>query len=185
MLTLDDAARDSFRSAVQAAGSRLAAARSAVAPLRAGLAAATAERRPVCVNSGRCCRFETYGHRLFVTPLELAVVLADAAALRRSPELAAAEAAWSGEGCPFQAGGGCGIHPHRPLGCRVYFCDETSDDWQSQQYEAFHAGLKEAHTNLNVPYQYVEWREALRAMSITAAGDRRTPGRHALPVVSG
>jgi len=24
-------------------------------------------RKPVCVMSGRCCRFEEYGHRLFVT----------------------------------------------------------------------------------------------------------------------
>src|SRR5258705_8729319 len=29
-------------------------------------------RRPLCVVSGRCCRFEEYGHRLFVTTMELA-----------------------------------------------------------------------------------------------------------------
>src|SRR5258706_4389081 len=29
-------------------------------------------RRPLCVISGRCCRFEEYGHRLFVTTMELA-----------------------------------------------------------------------------------------------------------------
>src|SRR5690242_13841016 len=40
-------------------------------------------RKPVCVASGRCCHFEAYGHRLYVTGLEAAYTLS------RAPLLAA------------------------------------------------------------------------------------------------
>ena len=29
-------------------------------------------RKPVCINRGECCNFGRFGHRLFVTPAELA-----------------------------------------------------------------------------------------------------------------
>ena len=40
--------------------------------------AEVAARRPVCALSGRCCRFEEYGHTLFVTAIEFALLAADA-----------------------------------------------------------------------------------------------------------
>src|SRR6476659_6978020 len=72
-------------------------------------------RRPVCVVSGRCCRFEEYGHRLFVTTAELAVFIHDFAASSR----AAPPSAWDGTGCPFQSGKMCSVHVIRPFGCRM------------------------------------------------------------------
>jgi Fe-S-cluster containining protein len=68
-------------------------------------------------------------------------------------------------GCPFQSMKLCGVHAIRPFGCRVFFCDETSTDWQHQQYELFHAELRRLHETLQVPYFYVEWRHALRAIA--------------------
>ena len=41
------------------------------------LGQAVVERRPVCNASGRCCRFEEYGHRLYVTGLETIPGLSD------------------------------------------------------------------------------------------------------------
>ncbi|MFO0846380.1 MAG: hypothetical protein U0797_29100 [Gemmataceae bacterium] len=38
---------------------------------------------PVCVASGKCCRFKEYGHTLFVSQLEADVLLA--AARRTTP----------------------------------------------------------------------------------------------------
>ena len=35
---------------------------------------------PVCVASGRCCRFKEYGHTLFLSNLEAEVLLHDAPA---------------------------------------------------------------------------------------------------------
>jgi Fe-S-cluster containining protein len=70
-----------------------------------------------------------------------------------------------GAGCPFQHDKLCTVHTIRPFGCRIFFCDETSTDWQRQQYESFHAELKRLHERLGVPYFYVEWRQALRAVA--------------------
>ena len=46
--------------------------RAAVNDLYARVQREVDTRRPVCAASGRCCRFEEYGHRLYVTTVELA-----------------------------------------------------------------------------------------------------------------
>ena len=114
-------------------------------------------RQPQCDASGRCCRFEEYGHRLFVSTAELAAFVA---ALPPSPP------AWDGTGCPYQVEGLCTAREGRPFGCRVYFCDSSSKDWQTTQYERFHAAIRELHERLGVPYVYAEWREALAAIGL-------------------
>src|SRR5690606_7786325 len=114
----------------------------AVEAVYADLADAIARRKPVCEMSGRCCRFEEYGHRLYVSTLELAAFYAGAARA----------GAWDGTGCPFQQGKLCGVHTIRPFGCRMYFCDPTAQAWQQGMYEQFHARLKRLHEELGVPY---------------------------------
>ena len=113
-------------------------------------------RRPRCDASGRCCRFESFGHLLFVTTLELA-----AFDLRRPPT-----GALDGEGCRYQVAGLCSAHTVRPFGCRVFFCDPTADAWQEEQYERFHTRLKAMHDEFCVPYLYVEWRQGLAALDL-------------------
>ena len=122
-------------------------------------------RRPLCVISGKCCHFEEYGHRLYVTTLELAAFLAD---LERPlpPD-------WDGTGCPFQINKLCSVHKIRPFGCRLFFCDATATEWQNELYERFHSRLKRLHESLEVPYAYVEWRQALRAILQPANVDSR------------
>ena len=117
-------------------------------------------RRPICSASGKCCRFEEYGHRLYVSTLELAGFVAALPADARV-------ASWDGTGCPFQVAGLCSVHSIRPFGCRMFFCDPTSTDWQNARYERFHAELKRLHEQLNVPYLYVEWRQALAALGLS------------------
>ena len=146
---------------VIAAASR-ADVREAIARVYADLQCDIDARRPLCVASGRCCRFEEFGHRLFVTTLELAAFVAEL------PE-AAGTKDWDGTGCPFQVNKLCSVHAIRPFGCRVFFCDATATLWQNERYERFHADLKRLHGELNVPYLYVEWRQALRALGL--AGD--------------
>jgi Fe-S-cluster containining protein len=119
-------------------------------------------RRPVCVISGRCCRFEEFGHRLFVTTAELALFVHE---LRRLPP-ARETSAWDRTGCPFQSNKLCTVHAIRPFGCRMFFCDATSTEWQNEAYEHFHARLKRLHEERGVPYRYVEWREALRRVGL-------------------
>jgi Fe-S-cluster containining protein len=116
-------------------------------------------RRPLCVVSGRCCRFEEFGHRLFVTTLELARFVHDAGSI-------AVPDKWDGTGCPFQKAKLCTVHAIRPFGCRMFFCDATSTEWQNAAYERFHADLKRLHERFEVPYFYLEWRQALAMLDL-------------------
>src|SRR6478752_5929673 len=72
---------------------------------------------PVCVASGRCCRFKEYDHTLFISGIEADVLLA--AAPPYDP------AAVTADFCPFQDGNLCTAREPRPLGCRVYYCDPS------------------------------------------------------------
>jgi len=127
-------------------------------------------RRPLCLASGACCHFEAYGHRMYLSGLEAAFVVAriDAARARQAANplrvLEVASARERGD-CPYLAGGLCGAHEERPLGCRIYFCDKGADgkgaEWQSDLYEAMHAETIALHERLGAPYRYLEWRAAL------------------------
>jgi len=158
-------AADELRQTVLAAAEREDV-RAAVLGVYERLQREIEKRRPVCVMSGRCCRFEEFGHRLFVTTMELATFVAALAPSERdiqSPQ-------WDGAGCPFQAGKMCRVHTIRPFGCRVFFCDSTAQTWQEDQYQRFHQQLKNLHQEMGVPYYYLEWREALaRVLGLTPA----------------
>ena len=131
----------------------------AVEGLYARVQAEIDRRKPACAVSGRCCRFEEYGHRLFVTTIELARFVHD---LRPTPTARD----WDGRGCPYQRQKLCTVHPIRPFGCRMFFCDATSTDWQNAAYERFHSELKQLHEWLNVPYYYLEWRQAIAELGL-------------------
>lgn len=118
-------------------------------------------RKPICSQSGQCCRFRDYGHRLYITTIELALF---AASLPKdhffnpaAPEQGA---------CPFQQDNLCSVHTIRPFGCRIFFCDPSATDWQQSQYELFHARLKDLHHHLNIPYTYIEWVSALALLNL-------------------
>ncbi len=115
---------------------RLAAeAREPLAELYRELDQAVAELAPVCELSGRCCRFKEYGHTLFLSEPEAAVLIADAPAPVRPLD--------SGETCPWQdAKGRCVARGARPLGCRVYFCDPAYEDQAPEISERFLGRLK-------------------------------------------
>ena len=152
------------------------------------LADEIAIRRPICKTSGRCCRFEEFGHRLYVTTIEMAKFYADIQDLRRGAAIAKSERraespghsltllshhsaainSSEGGGCPFQIDGLCGVHSARPFGCRIFFCDETSTIWQQELYERLHGRLRQLHESLNVPYFYLEWRFALGALGLNS-----------------
>jgi Fe-S-cluster containining protein len=173
---------------VRAAASR-ADVRDAVARVYADLQREIDARRPICVASGRCCRFEEFGHRLYVTTLELAAFVAELPvtscqlpeeAKRSSlPLLATGNSQLVTASCPFQVAKLCSVHAIRPFGCRMFFCDATSTQWQNERYEQFHAELKRLHEELNVPYMYVEWRQALAALGLAGGQSSAGPGSSA------
>ena len=129
----------------------------AIIALYRDIDAAVAARNPTCWLSGKCCDFDAYGHRLYVTGLEIAWLLR-----RLSP------VGEGGSGCVFQRGKVCTVHAVRPMGCRLYFCQAGTQDWQHEQYEIFLTRLKAMHTSHDLPYAYVEWRAGLRQGSSAA-----------------
>ena len=152
MFQLTESQLDQARHAILSASAR-SDVRTAVQKIYSELQSQIDLRRPKCIMSGRCCRFEEFGHHLYVTTLELATFLRD---LKESPD-----PNWTGQGCPFQKNNLCSVHTIRPFACRLFFCDSTSTDWQHEQYQLFHTRLRHLHDDLAVPYFYLEWRQAL------------------------
>src|SRR5689334_16628454 len=106
-----------------------AASRQAVLALYADVDREVAAAGPVCVASGRCCRFKEYGHTLFLSNLEAEVLLHSAPAYD--------PAAVSPDFCPFQRGNLCTAREPRPLGCRVYYCDPNYQQTAQQISEKY------------------------------------------------
>lgn len=111
------------------------------------------QRGPTCWTSGKCCNFNQYGHRLYVTGLEIAWVLGRVSQPGRPIDLAGP--------CTYQADKLCSIHASRPLGCRIYFCQQGTQEWQQDLYERFQTELRKLHEDFGLPYRYLEWRAGL------------------------
>jgi len=127
---------------------------------------AVAAAGPVCVASGRCCRFKEYGHVLFLSSLEADVLLAGAPAYEQPV---------SADFCPFQKDNLCTARQPRPLACRVYYCDPTYQEIGNRITEDYLRRLKGLAARHGVA-----WRYAPLHTFLNTAG---THSRHALPVV--
>jgi len=118
-----------------------------------------------CWNRGLCCRFGEYGHRLFVTALEVCYYLACGPAPRGI----------SADSCPHAHGGICHARDRRPLGCRIFFCDPAAQEWQGPLTEDLLARLRALHVELDVPYFYADWMAVLRALDAHLAATGEVP----------
>lgn len=127
-------------------------------------------RRPVCTASGRCCNFERFGHRLYVTGLETAMTL-DSIPTQRVINPGDLERAHKNGSCPFVVGGLCGVHPVRPIGCRVYFCDTSAQLWVNELAERAVDLVKRVHERFAIEYRYAEWRSMLGMFQASGVGD--------------
>jgi hypothetical protein len=114
-----------------------------------------ADRRPVCVNQGICCRFDAFGHHLFVTPVEVSYFVATV-----GPPPAGSKGK-----CSYQVGGLCTARAARPAGCRIFFCEAASQSWQPDETENTLRRIKQIHACFDLPYAYVEWLDALGQLS--------------------
>src|SRR5579885_3107662 len=111
------------------------------AEVDAGVAAAG----PVCVASGRCCRFKEYGHTLFLSSLEAEFLLEGAPAYEQPV---------SADFCPFQKEKLCTARDCRPLGCRIYFCDPAYQETGNRISEESLRRVKEIAGRHQLPWQY-------------------------------
>jgi Fe-S-cluster containining protein len=120
---------------------------------------------PVCVASGRCCRFAEWGHTLFLSNLEADVLLSGAPPYEQPV---------TAEFCPFQKEKLCTAREHRPLGCRVYYCDPTYQETGNQITEKYLRELKDLAERENVDWQYAPLHVFLNGAH---AGDAAEPQR--------
>lgn len=118
-----------------------------------------------CWNKGDCCRFGVYGHRLYVTALEVAYYLA----------MGEAGSPTEGDACPHARDGKCHARERRPLGCRIFYCDPAAAEWQGPLTEEMLVELRRMHADLGVPYFYADWM-AILAMIHGAPGPARPEG---------
>jgi len=128
---------------------------------------------PVCLASGRCCRFKDYGHVLFLSNLEADVLLAQAPPYEQpvTPDF-----------CPFQQENLCTAREPRPLGCRIYYCDPSYQETGNGLTEKYLRRLKEL-----AQAQGIAWRYApLHTFLNTAPADHpAAPNRRvALPLAT-
>lgn len=132
----------------------------AIAEIHERIAREIESRTPVCTASGRCCRFERFGHRLYVTGLEAALTL-DTIPAERALGAGDLERALAEGVCPFASQHLCGVHPARPAGCRVYFCDSSAQLWVNGLAERASDMVKAVHDRFGIEYRYGEWRAML------------------------
>ena len=149
---------------------------------------AARQRRFKCRQCGQCCRFEQFGHRLYVTAGELALMikfahdrvsepigkirpwgifdnpqsLGDRSAIRNGSRAKPASL------CPHQDQARCLARPGRALGCRLFFCDPSANEWFSDAYESFHRQIKLLHAAHGLPYVYAELAAALAELASVA-----------------
>ncbi|MFO0956869.1 MAG: hypothetical protein U0800_05295 [Isosphaeraceae bacterium] len=109
--------------------------------------ATIAHHAPVCAASGRCCRFEEYGHTLFLSKPEADLLIDEAPAPSRALD--------RGESCPWQNQRGlCTARDARPIGCRVYFCDPKFVDLSYEISERAVRVLKSLCEETGIGWRY-------------------------------
>jgi hypothetical protein len=100
---------------------------------------------PVCVASGRCCRFKEYRHVLFLSNLEADVLLNQAPPYQPpvTPDF-----------CPFQKENLCTAREPRPLGCRIYYCDPNYQETMRALTDKYLRRLKDLADAHDVEWRY-------------------------------
>lgn len=105
---------------------------------------------PNCSHCGQCCHFADFGHRLYVTTLEILYLTQD------NP-LSGDKAPSSVQGCcPLQIGNHCSVRQFRPASCRIFFCRDLDPHFQSELTEQVLARLRRLHETFCTPYLYAD-----------------------------
>ena len=106
---------------------------------------AVAEAHLTCMGGGGCCRFDLFGHRLYVTAPELALLTAEPPPTHPRPSR-----------CCYQIGPDCRAYARRPLGCRTFFCTSKGSHFGELLHEELHGRLRRLHQTHCIPYIYAD-----------------------------
>ena len=116
-----------------------------------------AQYKPRCEMSGLCCRFEEADHVLYATALETDYATA------KHPS--APPPALEGR-CPHHVDGICTAREGRPIGCRTYFCDPTTEQALLDVHERYLARLRKLERELDYPAAYAPFPAQLVARGV-------------------
>jgi len=106
-----------------------------------------------CTACGDCCRFTAFGHELWLTSLELTVLLD-----------AAGQGTGASDGtCPFQSEGRCTARDGRALGCRIFHC-RLDPSAMERLHETFMERLRELHARHDLDMTWGEFLSSLSAL---------------------
>ena len=108
-----------------------------------------------CDACGKCCDFDNFDHRLFVTTPELIYLAANLGDGNLKPMTTSR--------CPYNVAGRCTIYKYRFAGCRI-FCCKGDADFQSSLSEATLKEFKSICRKFQVPYRYSEVASALNSL---------------------
>lgn len=116
---------------------------------------------PRCENCGQCCDFDGYGHRLYVTTLEMGYFIKGS----QKECTRAKESVWKSSApgsCPYQkTGKGCLMREYRPASCRIFYCRDLPLGLQNELTEQMLGRLRSLHELFRAPYYYGDLREWL------------------------
>jgi Fe-S-cluster containining protein len=123
-----------------------------------------------CAACGKCCDFEQYDHRLYVTTPELVFFVEKLGRVNIKQMVNSRccyqSAVGSADGETSPKGGvegKCGVHAYRFSGCRI-FCCKGDATFQSELTESAIKKLKALCDELQIPYRYVELPVALKSV---------------------
>ena len=107
-----------------------------------------------CKACGDCCDFEKFGHRLYVTSVEIAYFTEKMKHdLRKMDDNI----------CPYRVNGKCTVYPYRFAGCRIFACGRDEDS-ESDLSEESLKKLKEIGEEFQIPYKYTDLKTALNSI---------------------
>ena len=109
-----------------------------------------------CEACGRCCDFDAYDHRLYVTPPELMHLAANPGIEKLRPMTTSR--------CPYNIDSRCGVYEYRFAGCRI-FCCKADADFQSRLSEEVLKKFKSLCKEFEIPYLYTDLASALNGAS--------------------
>jgi Fe-S-cluster containining protein len=103
-----------------------------------------------CSACGKCCDFDSFGHKLFVSSPEILYFYKNLKPLRKM----------TAGHCPYQQENKCTAREFRFAGCRIFFCKGNSEK-QNALYEEVLNKFKVICNEHKYPYRYIELSKAL------------------------
>lgn len=109
-----------------------------------------------CDVCGKCCDFDGFDHRLFITPPELMYLAANHGTenIKLMPT----------NRCPYNIDGKCTIYEHRFASCRIFYCN-ADVDFQGELSESALEKFKSLCTEFQIPYRYIDLATALNSLA--------------------